>query len=224
MARSAVLALPCCWLLACDAEPPAPTTTTSRSSSAPAVTAPRASTTTSASAAPTKPARRKQARTGTRRILTHDRKLVLDVEDLATMTDAERAAVGYLATTIGTDCDWVGKRGENLDCKLTTALDLGYQCSDPHRQYLDKWLGDDRPAQCVKRPITAFTQTAFHWLTITTVGSKITVTYAAQGVSLQDRRSWSWEETIVFERQPGERLKILKRTKTKEQQKKLADP
>ena len=171
-----------------------------------------------------KPARRKEARSGTRKILTHDDKLILDEDDLATMTDPERAAVGYLATTIGTDCDWAGKGGENLDCKLTTALDLGYQCSARHRQYLEKWLGDDRPAQCVKRPITAFTQTAFNWLTITTVGRKITVAYAAQGVSLQDRRSWSWEETIVFEKQPGERLELVKRTRTKDQQKKLADP
>lgn len=169
------------------------------------------------------PARRTQARTGTRKILWYDDKLVLQQEDLATMTDAERAAVGYLATTIGSDCDWVGKPGGNLDCKLTSALDLGYQCSTEHREYLTQWLGDDRPAQCVKRPITAFTQTAFNWVTITTVGDRITVAYAAHGVSLPDRRSWSWEETIDFEQQTAERLKIVKRTRTNETEKKLGE-
>lgn len=140
------------------------------------------------------------------------------------MTDAERAAVGYLATSIGTDCDWDGKPGNDLKCKLTWALDLGYQCSDQHRQYLEKWLGDDRPDRCVKRPSTAFTQTAFQWLTITSEGETITLHYETHGASLQDRRAWTSKGTLVFVHAAPERLELRKHDHKEVENKKLPGP
>lgn len=47
-----------------------------------------------------------------------------------TITDLERAIIGYTATFIGSDCNWDGECNadrSNLKCKVLTALHLGYQ-------------------------------------------------------------------------------------------------
>jgi hypothetical protein len=47
-----------------------------------------------------------------------------------TITDPERAVIGYIATFIGSDCNWdheCNADRSNLKCKVLTALNLGYQ-------------------------------------------------------------------------------------------------
>ncbi len=58
-----------------------------------------------------------------------------------TITDPERAVIGYIATFIGSDCNWDDECNadrSNLKCKLLSALILGYQCSDTHLGFLKK--------------------------------------------------------------------------------------
>ena len=68
---------------------------------------------------------------------------MLNQDYIKTMTDPEKAALGYVATFVGNDCWWDGEANEeksNLDCKIITTLGLGYQCSNEHLGFLRKWF------------------------------------------------------------------------------------
>jgi hypothetical protein len=141
--------------------------------------------------------------------------LVLDGEALSCLSNAERAAVAYIGTTLGTDCDWV--RGtdlsapEHMDCKLTTALGLGNQCEKKHKDFLVEWFGEDIPAQCARIPITAYSQTALTELSLGHEGPMITVVYRATTTTGPGGKAWSWSETIVFQEKAAGALKIAYR-------------
>jgi len=151
----------------------------------------------------------------------------LDREALACLTDPERAAVAYVTPTLGSQCTWAGGPDSgHLDCPLTSALGLGYQCEEPHREFLRHWLPRDAPATCRRWPETAETQEALGELTLTRLGDRVTVAYEASGTTVDlgfllpgpgkgdsGRKVWSWSETLVFELR-GERLMLVSR-KTK---------
>src|SRR5690606_573404 len=51
------------------------------------------------------------------------------------LTEPEKAALGFVVTFVGSECDWNGRPGEdrgNLKCKALTSLGLGFQCSEQH--------------------------------------------------------------------------------------------
>ena len=87
------------------------------------------------------------------------------------MTDPEKAALGCIATFIGSECWWDGETNNdrtNLDCKIITALGLGYQCSDEHLLFLRKWFSTDKEvlskletSNCPTTPYTATSQNTF---------------------------------------------------------------
>jgi len=141
--------------------------------------------------------------------------LVLDQDALSCLSDAERAAVAYVGTTLGTDCEWISgtdlSAPEHMDCKLTTALGLGYQCESKHKDFLVKWLGDDIPAQCARIPITAFSQTALMELSASHEGKMITVAYKATTTTGPGGKAWTWSETIGFQEKSRDSLKIAYR-------------
>jgi hypothetical protein len=137
----------------------------------------------------------------------------LDRETIACLTDAERAAVGFVTPTLGGRC--IPAPGDDdahghLDCPLTSALGLGYQCEEKHKEFLQRWLPKDAPAQCRRWPDTAYTQETLTTLTLTTVGQILTVDYEASGTTGPGGKSWSWSETLVFEAD-GERLVLASR-------------
>src|SRR5262249_6166224 len=70
--------------------------------------APRASTAPAPSDTPDAAVKACDQRTGATRLLWRDASfdLVLATEVFPCLSDAERAAVGYVATTIGSQCDW----------------------------------------------------------------------------------------------------------------------
>ncbi|MBX0334342.1 hypothetical protein K3G39_13955 [Pontibacter sp. HSC-14F20] len=122
------------------------------------------------------------------------------------LTDAERAAVGYVVTFIGSECDWDGRANEefsNLKCKTLTALNLGYQCSDQHLGFLQNWFRNDhevlaRLASCPRVPFTASSQQTFDELYLTTQSDTIKVWFRASGVNLPMNAAWEWTEENVF--------------------------
>ena len=133
--------------------------------------------------------------------------IVMNKEVINSLSDAERAALGYVVTFIGSDCDWEddqNNEGSNLKCKALTALKLGYQCSDEHLGFLRKWFKTDSKAvkallDCPIIPFTATSQTTFDFINLTTTGNKISVTFAANGVNMRAEENWSWAETNHFE-------------------------
>jgi len=124
------------------------------------------------------------------------------------ISDAERAALGYVGTFIGSDCFWDGKANEdrsNLRCKILTALNLGYQCSDKHLGFLRTWFSQDTVAlkklkTCRMMPYTATVQTTFDEITIFTdkVNKTISVSYKANGMNMRESKTWSWTQTDTF--------------------------
>ncbi|MEZ4859023.1 MAG: hypothetical protein R2781_09455 [Flavobacteriaceae bacterium] len=94
--------------------------------------------------------------------------LVFNNEYLENISPQERAALGFVATFIGNECEWEGNPNEtrsNLSCQFLTALKLGYQCSETHLGFLRTWFSQDTTAlnklkSCPTIPNTATLQTA----------------------------------------------------------------
>ncbi|RYF21191.1 MAG: hypothetical protein EOO42_10990 [Flavobacteriales bacterium] len=132
--------------------------------------------------------------------------IFIDEAFCKTITDPERAALGYVATFIGNECWWDGEANadrSNLKCKILTALNLGYQCSAQHLGFLRQWFkGDKNPLKelenCPTTPYTATIQDTFDEITLTVRGDKISVFFKANGVNIREGNSWSWTETNHF--------------------------
>lgn len=138
-----------------------------------------------------------------------------------TITDQERAALGYVATFIGNECWWDGEANgdrSNLKCKVLTALNLGYQCSEKHLGFLRQWFKDDKKSleelqNCPTIPYTSTIQNTFDEITLTIKGDIISVFFKANGVNIREDDSWSWTETDYF--QVGkENIKLIKQDKS----------
>ena len=124
------------------------------------------------------------------------------------ISNHEKAALGYVATFIGNECWWDGKVNENrsnLKCKILTVLNLGYQCSDEHLGFLRSWFSKDSVSLkklkvCRTMPYTATIQTTFDEITVftDTENKTISVNYRAHGVNSRESRKWSWTQTDSF--------------------------
>jgi len=92
------------------------------------------------------------------------------------LTEPIRALTAFYATMGGTMCD-----GEN--CELTTALGLGKQGSDSHKNLIKKYFPKDKVAEavlkqnCYLRPSGASSFSDFEFLTITDKGDTVLVDY-----------------------------------------------
>jgi len=142
-----------------------------------------------------------------------------------TMPDPQRAALGYVATFIGNECWWDGAAKEdrsNLKCKLLSALNLGYQCSDQHLGFLRRWFRSDTTsleelANCPTTPYTATVQETFDEISLTTKDNMITIWFRANGVNMREGTSWSWIETDHFQFD-HDKIKLVKTEKSEVQQ------
>lgn len=148
--------------------------------------------------------------------------IVINKEFCKTMLDHEKAAIAYVATFIGNDCDWDGPYNSdrsNLKCEILTALGLGYQCSEKHLGFLRKWFKNDAKAlkeleNCPTTPNTATIQDTFDEINLVTKGNKISVFFKANGVNLREESSWSWSETNHFEFN-NDNIKLIKQDRSK---------
>lgn len=148
--------------------------------------------------------------------------IFIDEEFCKTITDPERAALGYVATFIGNECWWDGEAKDdrsNLKCKILTALNLGYQCSDRHLGFLRKWLKDDKKSleeleNCTTTPYTATIQNTFDEIILTVKGNNISVFFKANGVNAREGDSWTWTETKHFQLDK-DNIKLIKKEASK---------
>lgn len=124
-----------------------------------------------------------------------------------TLTAPERAALGFVVTFVGSDCDWDGRANDdysNLKCKTLDALKLGYQCSDQHLGFLRQWFRNDSKSieelkNCPTVPYTATSQSTFDYINWKVKDNLISVEFAAKGVNMRMGQSWSWTETDHFQ-------------------------
>ena len=140
-----------------------------------------------------------------------------------TLSEPERAALGFVVTFIGNECNWDGEAKDdrsNLKCKTLTSLNLGYQCSKEHLGFLRKWFTNDSNSikelkDCPTTPYTASVQETFEYINLTVKGNLISVEFGANGVNLQNNdATWSWTETDYF-RVDNQGLKLIKKRKSK---------
>lgn len=122
------------------------------------------------------------------------------------ISDPEKAALGFVATFIGNECWWDGDSNDersNLKCTILTSLDLGYQCSDKHLGFLRHWFRNDSAslellANCPTTPYTSTIQETFEEIFISTQGNMIAVTYQARAINFRDDFSKTWKQTDHF--------------------------
>lgn len=150
--------------------------------------------------------------------------IFIDEAFCKTITDPERAALGYVATFIGNECNWDGDYKDdrsNLKCKILTALNLGYQCSDKHLGFLRQMFKNDtkvleelKSDNCPTTPDGATIQDTFDEITLTVKGNKILVFFKANGVNTREGDSWSWTETDHFQLD-NDNIKLIKKDESK---------
>lgn len=139
-----------------------------------------------------------------------------------TITDPERAALGYVATFIGNECWWDGESNSdrsNLKCKILTALNLGYQCSEKHLGFLRQWFKNDQRSletleNCPTIPYTATIQNTFDEITLTIKGDVISVYFKVSAVNIREGKNSSWTETDHFQIDK-DNIKLIKQDKSK---------
>ena len=142
--------------------------------------------------------------------------IVLNNDYLSRLPDPERAALGYVATFIGTDCQWDGGARDdrsNLKCMLISALGLGYQCSEQHLGFLRKWFRSDKKVlaalqDCPTTPFTASSQETFDSIGLINDGGELRVFFAAAGMNMQTGDSWNYSETDYFQTD-GSQIRML---------------
>ncbi|MDR7129453.1 hypothetical protein J2X69_001790 [Algoriphagus sp. 4150] len=149
--------------------------------------------------------------------------IFLNLEYVDIMEDPEKAALGYVATFIGNECWWDGDAEEdrsNLDCKIITALGLGYQCSDRHLGFLKEWFSDDpqvlaelESANCPTTPYTATIQDTFDEIELTVKGDSIIVNYKVSAINFREQKNWEWSVADYFVVK-GDKLMLINRDKS----------
>ena len=120
-----------------------------------------------------------------------------------TITDPERAALGFVATFIGNECWWDDEAKDdrsNLKCKILTALNLGYQCSEQHLGFLRKWFRNDKESlmkleDCPTTPYTSTIQDTFKEINITIKEMKFRFHLKHQALICGNKRIGLWSET-----------------------------
>lgn len=148
--------------------------------------------------------------------------IVVNKDFCKTISDPEKAALAYVATYIGSECQWDGEANDdrsNLSCKILSALDLGYQCSEMHLGFLKKWFREDREVikeleyNCPVVPFTAGSQQTFDEITLIRKGNHLVVQFGANGVNLRMGEGWSWTESDYFQIEL-DHLKLIKKEKS----------
>ncbi|WP_439474286.1 hypothetical protein [Algoriphagus formosus] len=149
--------------------------------------------------------------------------IFMNIDYINSMTSQEKAAIGYVSTFIGNECWWDGEANDdrrNLDCKIITALGLGYQCSESHLGFLRKWFSTDNGvlselenSNCPTTPHTATIQDTFSKMVVSTKGDTISVYYEASGFNLREQENWEWSETVDI-LATTDNLKLIKKEKS----------
>jgi len=148
--------------------------------------------------------------------------MLINQDFCKTISDFEKAALGYVATFMGNECEWDGspsKDRTNLKCEILTALNLGYQCSEQHLGFLKQWFRNDSTVlkeleACPTTPNTSTIQETFDEIILTTKGDEISVYFKVSGIHLREEREWSWSETNYFKVQ-NDHIQLIRKERSK---------
>lgn len=133
--------------------------------------------------------------------------IVINEDYVKTITEPEKAALAYVATFIGNECNWDGAFKDdrsNLKCKILDTLNLGYQCSDQHLGFLRKMFKNDTEVleklkDCPTIPETSTSQDMVTEITLSVEENEITVTYKGTNLNMRDGKEMGWTKIDNFE-------------------------
>ncbi len=140
----------------------------------------------------------------------------IDESYFSTVTDPEKAVLGYLASTIGNEC-FAETGKENVKCKLLTALNMDYQCSDANKAFLKNWFRDD--AAILKqiencKPLIAKTiEKTFDEVKISSADNVIKVSLKGLKLNIKENSASKWSENLTF-KLDGDKLALTERKKS----------
>jgi len=144
--------------------------------------------------------------------------IVLNENYIKTITEPEKAALAYVATFIGNECEWDGQVTEsrsNLRCRIPDALGLGYQCSNPHLDLLRFWFRGNKDIlkeleNCPTIPDGATIQNTFDEINLEVKGNQIIISFKVNGINMRESISYHWTEKHIYEFK-GNELVLLKK-------------
>ena len=134
----------------------------------------------------------------------------------ANISEPEKAVLGYLATTIGNECYSDGNKS-NIKCKILSALNLSYQCSEANKTFLRGWFQGNaeimsQVENCVAKPTSPVIEKTFDEVTISANANMINVKIKGLNLNFKDGTSQRWSEDMSFQVSDN-RLVLLDRKK-----------
>ncbi len=145
----------------------------------------------------------------------HVNVIKIDENYFQKVTEPEKAVLGFLASTIGNECYADGSK-ENVKCKILTALNLGYQCSESNKSFLKNWFRDDAvivsQIENCKPTLPATIEKTFEEVKISTTDNTIKVELKGLKLNIKENTSSKWSENLSF-KVDGDKVSLIERTK-----------
>lgn len=142
---------------------------------------------------------------------------IIKIDDsyFAGISGPEKAVLGYLASTIGNECFAEGNK-QNVKCKILTALNLGYQCSEESKTYLKSWFRDDAAIvsqiENCKPTIASTVEKTFDEVKISSADNVIKVELKGLKLNIKENSASKWSESMSF-KVDGDKVTLQERTK-----------
>ncbi|HMQ78527.1 MAG TPA: hypothetical protein PKE39_16245 [Ignavibacteria bacterium] len=139
----------------------------------------------------------------------------LDDNYFANISGPEKAVLGYLASTIGNECYADGSK-QNVKCKILSALNMGYQCSEESKTFLKNWFRDDAvivsQVEKCKPTLPTTIEKTFDEVKISSADNKISVELKGLKLNIKENSVSRWSESMTF-RVEGDKVSLTERTK-----------
>jgi hypothetical protein len=144
-------------------------------------------------------------RPATRVLWTEGPETRMNLEVLQKVHGFERVALGYLSALVAHECTWSLDQDGELECPLTCALGLGYQCAaTTHREFLAQAMGTQGlPERCDLTPNTATSRSFLDEIRIQTTSNRVSIEYSAWRFDSDTRNRRDWTETLTFGAKDG---------------------
>ena len=139
----------------------------------------------------------------------------LDDNYFSKISDPEKAVLGYLASTIGNECYADGSK-QNVKCKILSALNLGYQCSEGNKSFLKNWFRDDAAIATqidnCKPTLPQSIERTFEEVKISSADNMIKVELKGLKLNIKESSASKWSESLEFKVE-GDKISLVNRKK-----------
>ncbi|MBZ0202293.1 MAG: hypothetical protein IT281_07455 [Ignavibacteria bacterium] len=139
----------------------------------------------------------------------------LDENYFSGISDPEKAVLGYLASTIGNECFADGSK-DNVKCKILTALNMSYQCSESNKTFLKNWFRNEASIvsqiENCKPTLPESVEKTFDEVKISSVDNVVKVSLKGLKLNIKENSISRWSESMSF-KVDGDKLSVLEKVK-----------